>query len=272
MSNPPTTIYGSHHPYFLATNIFAGPTAWAIVCPMTLCTEKTNTQSLWENSEVNLDPQERQRLHDAMVVLGVALKKLRIKKLSRDSHQRRYARWGHIDRLKARSFAKSPRGREYYRQYNKERRKRPHYHLRNWLYGTINRALRSQNATRCGSAELLSGCSRDELRKHLESQLPSGVVWEVNRPWHVDHIVPTSAFNLCDPEEQKLAFNYKNMRPLDPKENQRKSNKLPSPLPSWLPAHIAERITSRRRAPDPAATSSSVSTYPKPVQLQHAAG
>lgn len=180
-----------------------------------------------------------------MVLAGAALKKLRIKKLSRDSHQRRYARWGHIDRLKVRDFAKSPRGREYYRTYEKERRQRPYYHFLNWLRGDINRSLRRQSASKGGRTEVLIGCSFSELRRHLESQFTNGFSWANRSAWDVDHVIPVSAFLLSDPEEQRWAFNWQNMRPMVRLENQQKSDTLPTPLPAWLPAPIATRILRR---------------------------
>lgn len=182
-----------------------------------------------------------------MVFAAVALKKLRIKKLSHDSHQRRYQRWGHIYRLKARDFRNSPRGKEYYRQYQSERRKKPHWHFRNWLYGDINRSIRRQNATKSGRTESLIGCTISELMKHLESQFTNGFSWQNRSTWHIDHLVPISAFNLDDPEEQRWAFNWRNLRPMDPKLNQSKSDKIPNPLPDWLPSHIASRIFERSK-------------------------
>ena len=201
--------------------------------------------SLSEDSAVLLQPQDRQRLQSAMAVAGDALRKLRLKKLSHDSHQRRYARWGHIDRLKARDFAKSPRGREYYRAYEKERRKRPYYHFLNWLRGDINRSLRRQSAAKGGRTEVLIGCSFAELRSHLEAQFINGFSWANRAEWDIDHFIPVSAFLLSDPEEQRWAFNWQNMRPMVRLANQQKSDTLPSPLPAWLPASIASRILRR---------------------------
>src|ERR1035437_2314576 len=180
-----------------------------------------------------------------MVLAGAALKKLRIKKPSRDSHQRRYARWGHIDRLKVRDFAKSPRGREYVRQYQSERRKIPQFHFLNWLRGDINRSLRRQSATKSGRTESLIGCSFAELRSHLEAQFTNGFSWANRSAWDVDHVIPVSAFLLSDPEEQRWAFNWKNMRPMVRLANKQKSDTLHSPLPSWLPAPVASRILRR---------------------------
>jgi hypothetical protein len=69
--------------------------------------------------------------------------------------------------------------------------------------------------------------------------------WENRSSFDVDHFVAVSAFDLVDPEEQRWAFNWRNMRPLAPLANQQKGAKLPTPLPSWLPAPIAQRILAR---------------------------
>lgn len=37
--------------------------------------------------------------------------------------------------------------------------------------------------------------------------------------WHIDHIRPCASFDLSDPEQQKICFNYKNMQPLWAHEN-----------------------------------------------------
>jgi hypothetical protein len=46
------------------------------------------------------------------------------------------------------------------------------------------------------------------------------------RGWHVDHIVPCSAFDLTNIEEQKKCFHYTNLQPLWAKDNLSKGNKF----------------------------------------------
>jgi len=51
--------------------------------------------------------------------------------------------------------------------------------------------------------------------------------WERIAEIHVDHILPLSAFDLNDEEQQRAAFHYTNLRPMWALENKRKSDKIP---------------------------------------------
>jgi hypothetical protein len=72
----------------------------------------------------------------------------------------------------------------------------------------------------------LIGCSINELRAHLEAKFKEGMSWENYGKWHIDHIIPCSAFNLTDIQQQQECFNYKNLQPLWAKENWSKGNKI----------------------------------------------
>ena len=65
----------------------------------------------------------------------------------------------------------------------------------------------------------LIGCTIDELKNWLESQFTEGMSWDNYGEWHVDHIYPVSGFNLEQPYEQKIAFNWFNLQPLWAKDN-----------------------------------------------------
>ncbi len=72
---------------------------------------------------------------------------------------------------------------------------------------------------------LLIGCSFPKLVIYLESQFEDGISWENYPEWHIDHIKPCSSFDLTDPKQQKLCFNYKNLQPLWAGDNFRKGAK-----------------------------------------------
>ena len=74
----------------------------------------------------------------------------------------------------------------------------------------------------------LIGCSIEYLRRHLESQFVGGMTWNNYGlyGWHIDHIIPLSYFDFTDPEQQRRAWHYTNLRPMWAVDNIRKGNKL----------------------------------------------
>lgn len=91
----------------------------------------------------------------------------------------------------------------------------------------INSTLSSANAAKAGRLIEVSGCSVSDLVAHIESQFLPGMSWGNRREWHIDHIVPCSAFDLTDESQQAVAFHYTNLRPVWASSNQRKHAKIP---------------------------------------------
>lgn len=89
----------------------------------------------------------------------------------------------------------------------------------------VNSALK--NNQKSGHTLELLGCSVDFFRKHIESQFKEGMSWDnwSRTGWHIDHIKPCDSFNLKNPSEQRLCFNWSNQQPLWADENLKKSNK-----------------------------------------------
>lgn len=87
--------------------------------------------------------------------------------------------------------------------------------------------------TRCFkkvSTENLIGCSRAELRAHLESQFTAGMDWgnygRGLRKWTIDHILPISSFDMSDAGDQVRCWHFSNLQPLWFVDNVRKGNKI----------------------------------------------
>ena len=82
--------------------------------------------------------------------------------------------------------------------------------------------------TKSAHTEELVGCSIECLRHHLEAQLSDGMNWGNygKNGWHVDHIIPLSYFDYSDPEQQKRAWHYTNLRPMWAFDNISKGNKI----------------------------------------------
>ena len=77
-------------------------------------------------------------------------------------------------------------------------------------------------------ASILMGCTRQEPIEHLERNFKEGMSWENygTGGWQIDHIKPSSSFNLTNIEEQKICFNRNNLQPLWAEENQAKGATL----------------------------------------------
>ena len=74
----------------------------------------------------------------------------------------------------------------------------------------------------------LLGCTIEEFKQHLQFKFTQGMTWDNYGyyGWHVDHIKPCAKFDLTDPKQQLICFNYKNLQPLWAIDNHKKSDKL----------------------------------------------
>jgi len=106
----------------------------------------------------------------------------------------------------------------------------------------INCALARQSAGKCAGLVDVAGCSLAELVSHVTRQFADGMSWENRSLWHIDHIIPCSAFDLTDPEQQMVAFHYTNLRPVWASDNLRKNAKIPGGQTQlfWDESHVAK--------------------------------
>lgn len=95
----------------------------------------------------------------------------------------------------------------------------------------LNKALK--NGAKTGSAVKDLGCSIEFLKQYLESKFQPGMTWDnwgrastTKLTWQIDHIIPTSSFNLIDRQELLKACHYTNLQPMWAIENIKKSNKV----------------------------------------------
>ena len=98
------------------------------------------------------------------------------------------------------------------------------YMLKNNIGGRIRNFL--TNGTKSKTTEELLGCSFKELKLWLENQFTKGMTWDNYGEWHIDHVYPCAKFNLKQPYEQKICFNWFNLQPMWATENISKGAKL----------------------------------------------
>lgn len=97
--------------------------------------------------------------------------------------------------------------------YYAERRKDPHYRIAHNLRSRIYDALAGK--VKHANTEKLTGCSFEELYKHLESQFEEGMNWDnYGSYWVVDHKIPLISVDLTDPAALEKVCHYSNLRPL----------------------------------------------------------
>lgn len=151
----------------------------------------------------------------------------------RATRRRKYQR--HKDKILASNLKWRTENQDKHRQtqsaYVKNRRADDHiYKLACQLRARVSTALRKQYAIKCKKTMDLIGCTPQFLKSYLEAKFQHGMTWENHGPyWQIDHIIPLSKFNLCDPDEQRMGFHYSNCQPLVRSENIRKSDTMPGP-------------------------------------------
>lgn len=115
----------------------------------------------------------------------------------------------------------------------KLRRSNPLMRLRSNISNSINYSLRTGKGA---SWEKLLGYNVITLKKHLEKKFCKGMTWENYGGWHVDHIIPVSAFNFTSTThlDFKRCWALTNLQPLWAKENLSKRDKLAKPFQPCL--------------------------------------
>ena len=82
------------------------------------------------------------------------------------------------------------------------------------------------------SWESLVGYTVSDLKVHLEKKFLPGMSWDNRSEWHIDHVIPITAFNFISVHDIdfKRCWSLDNLRPLWMKDNIRKHNKLSRPF------------------------------------------
>lgn len=124
----------------------------------------------------------------------------------------------------------------------------PEYMLRIRLRSRIKYAVRAGRASKKGACMNLVGCTAEQFVKYIERLFEPGMSWENKGLWHIDHIIPVSAFDLTTEAGQQAAFHYTNMQPMWAKDNLIKKCRPPTPQKRFDFGYIMLADDQRRRA------------------------
>lgn len=128
-------------------------------------------------------------------------------------------------RIAAWHEANPDRSKEITKRRNANRRVTIAGQLRDRITKSLHRCLRqSKNHAK---TESLVGWTIADLRAHLERQFTKGMGWHNMGEWHIDHIVPVSAFTISTPDDPDVrrAWALANLRPIWAQENMNKNAK-----------------------------------------------
>lgn len=111
----------------------------------------------------------------------------------------------------------------YKKEWEYELKNEPTYKIKKNLRRRLHHALMGESKS-AKTVELL-GCSIEEFMKYLESKFLPGMNWNNYGlcGWHVDHIIPCSAFDLTKENEQRKCFHHTNTQPLWESDNLKKA-------------------------------------------------
>jgi RNase P protein component len=101
--------------------------------------------------------------------------------------------------------------------------------LRNRMSRRLRHALERRNLSKKWQHVFsIVGFTINDLFSHLESKFQPGMSWSNIGEWHIDHIIPESAFNYSSFEdiEFKQCWSLNNLQPLWAKDNLSKSDKI----------------------------------------------
>jgi hypothetical protein len=102
----------------------------------------------------------------------------------------------------------------------------PQFKLHSRLNTRISDALKRQGIAKAAKTEDLIDAPIADFKSYLAANWEEGMSWENygKGGWHVDHIRPCASFDLTDEAQQRVCFNWRNLRPMWGAENIGKSD------------------------------------------------
>lgn len=139
---------------------------------------------------------------------------------------------------------------EQNRRSNTKRRSDPKFRVESAIRNGIRSEIRRGSKKKRKTFALL-GYSPAEMFVHLERQFTDGMSWENYGEWHIDHVIPLSAFNYETPDDIDFARAWclENLRPMWAKENMQKGSKILRPFQPSLALSVRTRAANDNQSP-----------------------
>jgi hypothetical protein len=139
--------------------------------------------------------------------------------------------------LCVRAAIKAVKKKRHFREYVKERTlSDAHFAAETRCRNRLRNAMLRVGHGKASNTMELVGCTSKELVDHLGAEQ-----WSKRHELDlvIDHIWPVNAYDLEDPEQQQMCFNFRNLRLCSSTENSSKSDQIPDQqLRNLVPRHL----------------------------------
>jgi hypothetical protein len=95
------------------------------------------------------------------------------------------------------------------------------YKIKNNLRSLINAAIKVDYYNK--DMQYLIGINYIEFKQYLASKFEPGMSWDNRKEWHIDHIIPTTQFDLTQLADVLKCYNYANLIPRWARDNLNKA-------------------------------------------------
>jgi hypothetical protein len=127
---------------------------------------------------------------------------------------------------------------EFYRRQRiatKKQRQKPKNKAKENLRCRFRDKFEHYRKTRKNSLSNMIGCTWRFFVSWIESKFTKKMKWDnYGQYWHIDHIEPLASFDHSNDEHVRKAWHYTNLRPLEAKENMRKSDNIMTHQPELM--------------------------------------
>lgn len=156
------------------------------------------------------------------------------RKNNKEKHKIATKKWREKNKEKVKETRRNwiENNRKKTREYSAKKRLKVSKRISNSISSSILLSIKKNKSGM--SWEKLVNFSFEEFKKRFEKLFADGMSWDNygRNGWHVDHIIPISAFNFEKPEDDdfKRCWALSNLQPMWAKENISKGNKLKKPF------------------------------------------
>jgi hypothetical protein len=183
--------------------------------PKRLERKAIRAKKYWEENREKLLEKSREHYRNNKEYYSNYQKKWALKEENKLKHKSYYKKWYNNG------------GREVNNKYRREKLKKdPVFRAQRNLRLRLYEFIKKGKYRKYGRFKDMLGCDWEYFKEYIKEQFEVGMSWDNYGEWHIDHIIPVTAWDLSREEDQMLAGHFTNLQPLWAIDNIKKSNKF----------------------------------------------